>query len=692
MAGEVTLADIQGGLQAHVEPGKLVSPSGEILNHKKEATDSPGKLEWKDRVRQNLAAKKEGFSMYAQEEFKRMASKKPPSVSETEESEQQPLEGKQEEEKPFSFLQDAKPQDIARLIRDNPDKASIVLSHLLPEKIANTLSLFPQEKPRYSIGQSLSQSELLLGLATCKKVTPEELREVEASLKDQYSQEATPALEKPPELPRIEPEQADLIAKTLLKKGRIAELGGLHDLKSSLVNQIIPALEADPNLDLTEKEMQRKAAQMAEAQMTGIREKMEELSHVPGSLTSRLDQSAYYDKSLELQHGTEVARPEGPPKWLEEQARKTQEAKAREEAEKQRIKDELENASQDLNQPTAGTDQEESNIAATQVPSNQQGSNNILSQEEIDSLLGAFPPEEQKAGLKNKLETGLQSAGRGATRTIRQAKKPISQIRSAFKQSSPQDEPIIKNPQGTELSYEDPARSAQRHIDTIKFEPLTKDSPPPETLSKQEQDGIIGPKPTRRWNRSVEDDLIQRAPDWGLDRETPEEKSTYSALRTEASVVPEPVTKLTIAGPLPDQIRESLRLATTAETKFESGPEEVIDYLKTLKLPAGARINQVDGRIAGNRLEATGEIQSPVGKINFATHLENDPSGNGLRVAYHDVKLPLLARAFRGQIEGSIQNLNQIITSQINSTIDPAWEIANLRIGENNLVFDFKKK
>lgn len=154
------------------------------------------------------------------------------------------------------------------------------------------------------------------------------------------------------------------------------------------------------------------------------------------------------------------------------------------------------------------------------------------------------------------------------------------------------------------------------------------------------------------------------------------------------NVIPETIRQ---KGTLLEKMNRAIEASSTQETTFETSPQTVVDYLKTIELPQGSTIKQANTQITGNQLNINGVIDTLVGQVKFTADLSADQSGT-LKVIRHKVDLPFFAQFSRGAIENQITNLNQIITDQINRQIDPTWEVGGIKIINGKLAFDFRKK
>lgn len=169
---------------------------------------------------------------------------------------------------------------------------------------------------------------------------------------------------------------------------------------------------------------------------------------------------------------------------------------------------------------------------------------------------------------------------------------------------------------------------------------------------------------------------------------------TPSSTALESTVpVPEPA-KPTETEPktLLERAQKVLRESGGTTAQFEATPVEVIDYLKTLPLPSGAKIVDASSSITGGQLTTSGRISTPGGEIKFQAILENDPSGR-LIVKSKKIDMPFLVKmAAGGQIESRIGILNELILQQLSTSIDPAWSATGLQIVGDKVAVNFSKR
>ncbi len=146
-----------------------------------------------------------------------------------------------------------------------------------------------------------------------------------------------------------------------------------------------------------------------------------------------------------------------------------------------------------------------------------------------------------------------------------------------------------------------------------------------------------------------------------------------------------------VPGDLLNEANQEITASTTSNVHYETTPAKVIDYLKTIDFPGGAKINQLSARIENNQLVTEGTINALGANSRFTATLATTPSGQ-LQVISHNIQPALAHRLFIGQVENRIANLNQVITDRLNTQIDLSWEVSGFSIVGDKLAFDFKKK
>lgn len=142
------------------------------------------------------------------------------------------------------------------------------------------------------------------------------------------------------------------------------------------------------------------------------------------------------------------------------------------------------------------------------------------------------------------------------------------------------------------------------------------------------------------------------------------------------------------------QVNEVLRHETESTSRFEATPATLKKYLQSLSIQ-GFKLNESDAAIkkinGENMLQIYGKIKVPFGSVTFSATLANDPAG-GIRLKTHTLQLEGIANMKKKEIEDNITNLDVIMEKQINAQIDQSWEVSNMKIGEDALEMEFKKK
>ena len=184
----------------------------------------------------------------------------------------------------------------------------------------------------------------------------------------------------------------------------------------------------------------------------------------------------------------------------------------------------------------------------------------------------------------------------------------------------------------------------------------------------------------------------------GASAPPPTPSPTPEVLRTTAPTPPEPEAP----PPSPERPRDrdllkdlnrTLVETTGPTANYEVTSQQLIDYLKTLKFPFGASIKgEPQVAFAENQVTVSAAIGVFMGGASFTATLINDPT-LGVRLASPPIIYTSgTANMKRGDIESKIGNLNQLLTEQINTHIDPAWEVDRFYIGQNTLGVNFRKK
>ncbi|MBI2601197.1 hypothetical protein HYW42_04530 [Candidatus Daviesbacteria bacterium] len=148
-----------------------------------------------------------------------------------------------------------------------------------------------------------------------------------------------------------------------------------------------------------------------------------------------------------------------------------------------------------------------------------------------------------------------------------------------------------------------------------------------------------------------------------------------------------------------DQLNETLRGSRSERQRIVAGVDRLVDYVKTLPLPANGRIlnPQYQFTPEGGLAISAGvhaEKKTFFGTVNvdttFDVELVNDSSG-GVSVKNHHVGNLGIAELKRGEIEGYVANLNRIIKEKLTEKT-PGWEVSGFQITQGKkLAFDFKK-
>ncbi|QQG43283.1 MAG: hypothetical protein HYW45_03710 [Candidatus Daviesbacteria bacterium] len=151
------------------------------------------------------------------------------------------------------------------------------------------------------------------------------------------------------------------------------------------------------------------------------------------------------------------------------------------------------------------------------------------------------------------------------------------------------------------------------------------------------------------------------------------------------------------AGDLLAQINHEISTSTTGTIHYETTPDNLNTYLKTLQIP-NTKINQLNSRIQNGQLIIEGDIArtekvgpfTVTGTANFTARLETDPSGN-IQVIIDRLDLNAAAGTRRGEVEKQIRDINRLLKAQINSQIDHNWQVSGFEIKDGKLGINFKE-
>lgn len=143
-------------------------------------------------------------------------------------------------------------------------------------------------------------------------------------------------------------------------------------------------------------------------------------------------------------------------------------------------------------------------------------------------------------------------------------------------------------------------------------------------------------------------------------------------------------------------INQILTKSASSEISFSAAPGAVIDYLKTIELPYGAKIKEADTQITGSQLSIEGSVNVPaMGDVNFNATLAPDSRGR-LAIISHKVETSFRLRLMKGKIENEIAHLDQKMAEKISQKVDHRWAYAGFHIVGNQLgnqlALDFTKK
>lgn len=159
-----------------------------------------------------------------------------------------------------------------------------------------------------------------------------------------------------------------------------------------------------------------------------------------------------------------------------------------------------------------------------------------------------------------------------------------------------------------------------------------------------------------------------------------------------AELVPQPGVQLK------DQLNQILSRSSGKEQRVVAGVDRLVDYIKTLELPANGRIINPQYQFTpDNKLRLSAGVHAEK-KVLWSTQtvdtdfwalLANAPQGV-LVEKYHVGPLGI-AELFRGKIEQNVADLSKKIREKVAENA-PGWEVASFHLTpDRKLAFDFRK-
>jgi len=158
-----------------------------------------------------------------------------------------------------------------------------------------------------------------------------------------------------------------------------------------------------------------------------------------------------------------------------------------------------------------------------------------------------------------------------------------------------------------------------------------------------------------------------------------------------ASEAAAPIQETAAPETLPERINSTLAESTSDTASFATSPEELVNYLRMIPLPAGATIQNLQARVENGNLVATGNVHTLGGTSPFTAMFATTPEGE-LIVISHTIRPAFLHRPFIGRVEQRLTNPNTELRDLINSQIDPGWEVAGFTISPDGTVVNFQRK
>lgn len=142
---------------------------------------------------------------------------------------------------------------------------------------------------------------------------------------------------------------------------------------------------------------------------------------------------------------------------------------------------------------------------------------------------------------------------------------------------------------------------------------------------------------------------------------------------------------------LVEKINKTLESTPGSSAHVETPAPEILDYLRTIKLPAGAKIGSASYTpLSGNQMQITSSINVPLGKVDFNLTLANSTSG--LIVVSRQVNPSFLLRGKKGEMEQELEQLNTRLVESINQRINSQWLTSKVSIDGDKFAIDFQKR
>jgi len=149
-----------------------------------------------------------------------------------------------------------------------------------------------------------------------------------------------------------------------------------------------------------------------------------------------------------------------------------------------------------------------------------------------------------------------------------------------------------------------------------------------------------------------------------------------------------------VADPIPDTVLSKIATNLSAETETESTfnmtPTDLSEYVKSLSLPQGAKINAFNTEVVGDHLVIKGNVTAKGGNSTFSAEVKTDPAGK-IIVANQAIMPALRHRPFMGSIRNRIDNLDSELTNALNSQLSNGWKVEGFGLSGPNINIKFNK-
>lgn len=142
-----------------------------------------------------------------------------------------------------------------------------------------------------------------------------------------------------------------------------------------------------------------------------------------------------------------------------------------------------------------------------------------------------------------------------------------------------------------------------------------------------------------------------------------------------------------------EKINQALEATGDSATSVGLDSRSVVEYFRNIPLARGAKLENPLIAIEGNIMRIQGSLVASGGRTYFNLSLQTDPSGK-LKMIAHALNSQGTHRLRRGQIKDTVKNMDMdhLISLQLDSQIDPTWEVSGFHIVDGKVQVDFKKR